>query len=148
MRLVRKICPKCKQVAELPAPMLAEIEKDLSNFNLPKPFKFYEGAGCNSCTNGFSGRIGLFEILEMTSELSDIILKEPTESKIKEENIFIIIQINGRVRAQFEAEAGTKEAKAKEEAFSLPEVQKWLVGKEIKKVIFVPNKIINFVVEI
>jgi leucyl-tRNA synthetase len=68
------------------------------------------------------------------------------ESKIKEESVIIVVQINGKVRTQFEAKAGISENTAKEKAFSLPEVKKWLVGKEAKKVIFVPNKIINFVV--
>jgi len=68
------------------------------------------------------------------------------ESKIKEESIIIVVQINGKVRAQFEAKSGVSEDNAKEKALSLPEVQKWLVKKEAKKVIFVPNKIINFVV--
>jgi leucyl-tRNA synthetase len=68
------------------------------------------------------------------------------ESKIKEESAVIVVQINGKVRASFEAEQGISEKEAKEKAVSLPEIAKWLEGKEIKKVIFVPNKIINFVV--
>ncbi|MFH0804449.1 MAG: class I tRNA ligase family protein, partial [Candidatus Zambryskibacteria bacterium] len=68
------------------------------------------------------------------------------ESKIKEESTIIVVQINGKVRAQFEAQAGMGEKEAKEKALSLPEVQKWFDGKETKKVIFVPNKVINFVI--
>lgn len=68
------------------------------------------------------------------------------ESKIKEENAVIVVQVNGKVRAQFVAAAGISENEAKNKAFSLIEVNKWLVGKEIKKIIFVPDKIINFVV--
>lgn len=67
-------------------------------------------------------------------------------SKIKDENATIVIQINGKVRAQFEAETGISEKEAKEKALALPDVQKWLNGKEIKKTIFVPNKIVNFVI--
>jgi leucyl-tRNA synthetase len=67
-------------------------------------------------------------------------------SKIKEEKAVIVVQINGKARANFEAELGSTEAENKEKALSLPEVQKWLVDKEIKKAIFVPNKVINFVV--
>jgi len=67
-------------------------------------------------------------------------------SKIKEESVTIVVQINGKIRAQFMAEIGMGEVEAKEKASALPEVQKWFSGKEIKKVVFVPNKIINFVV--
>ena len=38
------------------------------------------------------------------------------------------------------------EEEAKERALGLPEAKKWLDGKEIKKVIFVPDKVVNFVV--
>jgi len=69
------------------------------------------------------------------------------ESKIKEENANIVVQINGKIRAQFEAPVGISESDAKEKAETMPEVQKWLENKEIKKVIFVPNKIINFVLK-
>ncbi|MEK7635413.1 MAG: leucine--tRNA ligase [Patescibacteria group bacterium] len=68
------------------------------------------------------------------------------KNKIIEDKTNIVVQINGKVRAQFEAEIGISESEAKNKAISMPEVQKWLEGKEVKKVIFVPNKIINFVV--
>lgn len=68
------------------------------------------------------------------------------ESKIKTKKATIMIQINGKTRAQFETEADIDENLAKTKALSLTEVQKWLGQNEIKKVIFVPNKIVNFVV--
>jgi leucyl-tRNA synthetase len=67
-------------------------------------------------------------------------------AKIKEEKITIVVQINGKIRAQFEAKTGISEKEVREKALALSEVQKWLDQKEIKKVIFVPNKIVNFVV--
>lgn len=68
------------------------------------------------------------------------------ESKIKEDNTVIVVQISGKVRTQMEIAVGTGEEEAKQMALKKPEVQKWLGGKEIKKVIFVPNKILNFVI--
>ena len=68
------------------------------------------------------------------------------ESKIKEDNVIIIIQINGKIRANFEAKLDITETEVKEKVASLPEIQKWIVNKEIKKVIFVQNKVINFVI--
>jgi len=67
-------------------------------------------------------------------------------SKIKEESATIVVQINGKIRAQFEAETEISEKEARETALAMPDVQKWLDGKEAKKVIFVPKKIINFVI--
>lgn len=68
------------------------------------------------------------------------------ESKIKEGRVFIVVQVNGKVRAQFEAEAGIGESDAKRQALAMQEIEKWLSGKDIKKVIFVVDKLINFVI--
>jgi len=68
------------------------------------------------------------------------------ENKIKDEKVTIVVQINSKVRAQFEADSGISEKEVKEKALSLPETQKWLNDKEIKKAVYIPNKLINFVV--
>jgi leucyl-tRNA synthetase len=65
--------------------------------------------------------------------------------KTEELEVKIVIQINGKVRAMCQSYFGVTEEKAVVLARSLPEVEKWLINKEIKRVIFVPNKLINFV---
>jgi len=65
---------------------------------------------------------------------------------VKEEIVILIIQINGKVRDKIEVEVGISEEKAKELAFLSKKVQNWISGKEIKKVIFVPGKLINIVI--
>ncbi|MDI6602678.1 MAG: leucine--tRNA ligase, partial [Patescibacteria group bacterium] len=65
---------------------------------------------------------------------------------IKEEIITLVIQVNGKVRDKIEVEADIAEEKAKELAISREKVQKWIEGKEIKRVIFVPGKLINIVI--
>ena len=65
---------------------------------------------------------------------------------IKEEKTFLVIQINGKVRDKIEVEADISEKKAKELALSQEKIKKWIMGKEIKKVIFIPGKLINLVV--
>ncbi len=82
-RLVRKICPKCKQEIQLPGPLSAEIEQDLAKFNLQKPYKFYEGKGCSECHNGFSGRIGIFEVLSMSEKIESWAVGRRPASEIK-----------------------------------------------------------------
>jgi len=64
---------------------------------------------------------------------------------VKEETITLIIQVNGRVRDKIEVEADISEKEARELAISQEKVQKWIEGKEIKKVVFVPGKLINIV---
>ncbi len=65
---------------------------------------------------------------------------------IKEEIVTLVIQINGKVRDKIETEAGVSAEKAKELAISSKKVKNWIEGKKIKKVIFVPRKLINIVV--
>lgn len=94
-RLVRKLCPDCKKKVK-PSPeirglILKEIESLPAQIksNLPinqKNLEIYEKNGCKKCRfEGYSGRIAVFEILEMTDELAEIILKEPSEAKIFQE---------------------------------------------------------------
>lgn len=93
-RLIRVLCPHCKKKTK-PKPKIKEIilrEIKLlppavkNEIQMPKSLTIYETKGCRKCRfEGYAGRIGLFEILENTKQLSEIILKEPTESKIKEE---------------------------------------------------------------
>ncbi|MBZ9578458.1 leucine--tRNA ligase [Patescibacteria group bacterium] len=65
---------------------------------------------------------------------------------VKEEMITLVIQVNGKVRDRAKVEAGISEKKAKKLALSCEKIKKWIKGKEIKKVIFVPGKLINIVV--
>ncbi|OGZ17909.1 MAG: leucine--tRNA ligase [Candidatus Nealsonbacteria bacterium RBG_13_36_15] len=71
---------------------------------------------------------------------------KPDPKLLKEEVITMIVQINGKVRDKIEVEADISEEKAKELAFSQEKVKKWTEGKEIKKVIFVPGRLINIVI--
>jgi len=93
-RLVRKLCPKCKKKIkpkkEVRDLILKEIdnlpEKVKKEIKIPESLTVFEPVGCRDCHNtGYSGRIALFEILEMTPHLAEIILKEPSETKILEE---------------------------------------------------------------
>ncbi len=67
-------------------------------------------------------------------------------SKMESRTVVIAVQVNGKVRSQFEVNAGISENEAKNRAISDQNVKRYLEGKEIKKVIFVPNKLINLVI--
>ena len=71
---------------------------------------------------------------------------EVDTEKMKVKEIKIVIQINGKVRATQIVSAGITEEAIVAEVKNLPEVDKWLLGREIKKVIYVKNKLVNFVV--
>jgi leucyl-tRNA synthetase len=69
-------------------------------------------------------------------------------TKIVQNQATIIVQINGKVRGQLTINnlQGTNKVEVEEMAKKDEKVAKWLDGQEIKKVIFIPGKLINFVV--
>jgi type IV pilus assembly protein PilB len=95
-RLVRTLCPHCKKKvkpsAEVEKIIMEEIEKlpeqIKKEIKIPDPIMVYEAQGCKKCGNkGYTGRIALFELLETTRQLGEIILKDPTETKIEQEAV-------------------------------------------------------------
>jgi type IV pilus assembly protein PilB len=71
-RLIRRICKDCKQ--DHPMPPEALIECGFSAEEA-KTLKTFKGKGCSTCNNtGYKGRIGLYEVLEVTDEIRELIL--------------------------------------------------------------------------
>ncbi len=70
-RLVRKICPACKQEFEPKKDVLAELDLKAEEIG---ERKFYFGAGCEECSNaGYRGRTGLFEMIKVTDAFREMI---------------------------------------------------------------------------
>lgn len=67
-------------------------------------------------------------------------------AKLVDEKITIIVQINGKVRGQIVVAKDTNEELVKKEAQENPEVAKWLQGQVVKKIIYVPGRVVNIVV--
>jgi type IV pilus assembly protein PilB len=93
-RLVRRLCDECKKEVKpekrIKDLILEEIEKlpesEKKDLKIPQDFKIFEPVGCDKCNKtGFVGRVAIYEILEMTKNLGEIILREPSEIKIFEE---------------------------------------------------------------
>lgn len=71
-RLARKLCPKCKTACNTPHSALIELgftEQQLSNNTL------YKAVGCNQCTAGYQGRLGIYEVVKITPELADLMMQ-------------------------------------------------------------------------
>ncbi len=64
---------------------------------------------------------------------------------LKEEEVTIIIQVDGRVRGRITLPANSSEEVLRENALKDEHIQKWLVGKEVKKVIIARGKLVNLV---
>lgn len=71
-RLARKLCEHCKKIRDDFTPQgLIELgfkEADIEHVTL------YKAVGCDKCTNGYKGRVGLFEVLPMTKDLGQLIM--------------------------------------------------------------------------
>src|SRR3982750_1698513 len=71
-RLIRRICKDCKTEHPMPPEALVEIGFQADE---AKQLKTYKGRGCQTCNNtGYKGRVGLYEVLEVTDEIRELIL--------------------------------------------------------------------------
>ena len=79
-RLVRMICPVCKEVDPAPA-----TREELKILGKSDAITLYRGRGCENCvTTGYRGRSGLFELLTMTDELRKLVLKSADAGQLRE----------------------------------------------------------------
>ena len=72
---------------------------------------------------------------------------EYNEAFLKTDEIEIVVQVNGKVRQKLSVSSGIDEESLKVKSLEDPRIQEWTNGKEIKKVIVVPKKLINIVVK-
>ena len=79
-RLVRLICPECKQ-----PDTRDEIRLAAKNMHLPLPETYFFGAGCRACRGtGYRGRAGIFELMPVNEPLRALILKNRSASEIRQ----------------------------------------------------------------
>ncbi|RZG45532.1 type IV-A pilus assembly ATPase PilB [Acinetobacter wuhouensis] len=74
-RLARRLCSHCKAPIEIPKQSLLEMgftEQDLSNPDL----QIYQPIGCSECREGYKGRVGVYEVMKVTPEISKIIMED------------------------------------------------------------------------
>ncbi|MBN2246654.1 MAG: class I tRNA ligase family protein, partial [Candidatus Aminicenantes bacterium] len=64
----------------------------------------------------------------------------------KDETVTIVVQVNGKLRDRFDAERDLPEDPAKEIALGLKRIQEFIKGKQVKKLIYIKNKLVNIVV--
>jgi type IV pilus assembly protein PilB len=81
-RLARKLCEHCKTPDDLPKEALLEegfTEKDL------KDLKIYKAVGCDRCTQGYKGRIGIFQVMPVSEEMGRIIMEGGTSLQLHDQ---------------------------------------------------------------
>ncbi len=73
-RLARKLCNNCKAPIEMPAEAL--LKEGFTEEEIEQGIKIYKPVGCGSCTDGYKGRTGLYQVMPVTEEIQRIILQE------------------------------------------------------------------------
>lgn len=103
-RLVRKICPHCRVEHKLTKAEEKEVKAELAKISpkagviIPEKLTFYEGKGCQKCSNiGYKGRLGIYEVLELTPEVQKLIQEENVteydiEKKAMEDGSLLMMQ--------------------------------------------------------
>ena len=79
-RLARRLCPHCKTPADIPRETLMEAgfkEDDVDGSWTP-----YRPVGCDKCTNGYKGRVGIYQVMPITEEIQRIILRDGSALEI------------------------------------------------------------------
>lgn len=74
-RLARRLCSQCKQPIDIPKQSLLELgftEQDLANPEL----QIFQPVGCSECREGYKGRVGIYEVMKVTPEISKIIMED------------------------------------------------------------------------
>lgn len=93
-RLVRRICEDCREEVVIPTAVKGFIKKQLSEVPSGQlkdidveQLTFYHGRGCPNCTNGYRGRIGIFEVLPMSDSIEELAVKKAPASELKKQAI-------------------------------------------------------------
>lgn len=85
-RLVRKICPHCKVEQQVKKEYIHDTAEILGMDSGPLPDKLWKGEGCPHCANtGYSGRTGIYELLQVNSDIARLILNRSDSGIILEQ---------------------------------------------------------------
>jgi len=80
-RLVRRVCKECKAEVSMPVQALIDIGYPADE---AASVKLYKGKGCTTCNNtGYKGRVGLYEVLEITDSIREMVLTGASSLELK-----------------------------------------------------------------
>ncbi len=99
-RLVRRICSACREPLEIPAEALLDAGYKPEE---AKKTTIYHGKGCGVCNkNGYKGRVGLYEVMEITDELRELILVGASALELKKKALeggMVTLRRSGLIKA-------------------------------------------------
>lgn len=90
-RLVRRICPKCREEINIPNSLKKQLEEEISKIpvksesdkkRVAEPHHFYQGKGCQECNQGYKGRLGIFEVLDVSDKIEEQVIAKTSANEI------------------------------------------------------------------
>jgi type IV pilus assembly protein PilB len=84
-RLARRLCEACKTTVEYPRDALKRA--GFADNDLDGTWKPYKAVGCSACSNGYKGRVGIYQVMPITEDMQRIILAEGSALDIQQEAI-------------------------------------------------------------
>ncbi len=82
-RLARRLCEKCKEPIDVPAEAL--LKEGFSKADVAEGITVYHPKGCNSCTNGYKGRVGIYQVMPVSETIGRIIMEGGNSMQIAEQ---------------------------------------------------------------
>jgi type IV pilus assembly protein PilB len=82
-RLARRLCEACKVLADYPRE--AMLKAGYAENDLDGTWRPYRAVGCSACTNGYKGRVGIYQVMPISEEIQRIILSEGTAMDIADQ---------------------------------------------------------------
>ncbi|MBI4215967.1 MAG: type II/IV secretion system protein [Chloroflexi bacterium] len=99
-RLVRRICPYCRQLGPVSPPEAMAYQQEMGEVRTD----FYSGRGCNFCSHtGYLGRVGVYEVMPVSDNVRTLVNKGATSQEIKEQAIkegMITLRRDGMLKAK------------------------------------------------
>ena len=71
-RLARRLCNQCKEEEDIPLEQLIEMDFPADKLG---SFKLFKAVGCTECTGGYKGRVGIYEVIQVSGKISTIIME-------------------------------------------------------------------------
>jgi type IV pilus assembly protein PilB len=82
-RLARRLCPQCKQVEDVPREAL--LEEGFTEAEVDEGVTIYRPVGCERCTSGYKGRVGIFQVMKVSDAIGRLIMEGGNSIQLAEQ---------------------------------------------------------------
>jgi type IV pilus assembly protein PilB len=82
-RLARRLCSNCKEPVDIPAEAL--FKEGFTQADVDAGVTIFSAKGCSSCTNGYKGRVGIYQVMRVSEQIGRIIMEGGNAIQIEEQ---------------------------------------------------------------